>query len=311
MPDAPGLDFETWEIPTLHPPRCPSVPSSLFPAFSQPALGIQQLTLIQRPDVAGQLVGAFAFTDRLIELALDGLHLGVQVVEEVEHQGFGNHGELGRTELQLAVVREDHVQDQQLEFGREVGQGVDGFFYERHAHLNVAQQAAFDGVLKADLPTQLADLADVVEDDAGEQQVAVEERVVGRDAVGQGAEADDVLQQAAQPCVVELLGGGGFAVGLCEGRIIEYRAEQKFEVGVGEAVDAGEKLAPEGGNVIGGGGQQVGLVHFARRGLAELVDLHLQAVIEAGGAAAGLDDVALVEVPGDARVGGLPYAAFE
>ena len=87
---------------------------SLLLAFSQPTLGVEQLALIEGPDFAGQLVGAFAFADGFIELAGHGLHLGVEVVEEAEGQGFGNHGQLGRAELQLAVMAEDHVQHQRL-----------------------------------------------------------------------------------------------------------------------------------------------------------------------------------------------------
>ena len=86
---------------------------------------------------------------------------------------------------------------------------------------------------------------------------------------------------------------------------------KQLEVGVGEAVDEAEKLTPEIGHIVGGGGQQVGFVHLAGLRQAELIDLHLQAVVEAGGRAASLDDVAALEVFGDARVRGLPDAAFE
>ncbi len=140
-------------------------------------------------------------------------------------------------------------------------------------------------------------LADVVEDDASQQQVAVEQRVVSGHTVGQREQADDVLQHAAQPGMVKLLGGRGFAIGLSKHRVVEQRGEQALEIGVGEAVDEAQKLAPEVGHVVGGRGQQVRLVHLAGRGHAELVDLHLQTVIEAGGAAAGLDDVAAIRSP--------------
>ena len=83
-------------------------------------------------------------------------------------------------------------------------------------------------------------LADVVQDDAGEQQVAVEDGVMRGDAVGQGEQADHVLQQAAQPGVVELLGGRGFAVGLGERRVGQHGAQQQLKVGVGEALDEAE-----------------------------------------------------------------------
>ena len=110
---------------------------------------------------------------------------------------------------------------------------------------------------------------------------------------------------------MELAGGGGFAVGRGDGRVGEHGVEQQFEVGVGEAVDVGQKLAPEGGDIVGGGGQKVGFIHLAGLGHAQLVDLHLQPVVKAGGRAAGLDDVALFEDFGDARVAQFPDAAFK
>jgi hypothetical protein len=54
-----------------------------------------------------------------------------------------------------------------------------------------------------------------------------------------------VLQQAAEPGVMKLLGSGGFAIGLGKGGIVEHRGEQQLEVGVGEAVDEAEKLTPQ------------------------------------------------------------------
>jgi hypothetical protein len=136
----------------------------LFLAFPQPALGIQQLPLIERPHLAGQLVRAFAFADRLIEFAGHGLHLGVQVVEEVQHQRLGNHGQLGRAELQLAVVRQNHVQHQRFQAGGKPGRLSMVFSVSADAHLDVAQQRSFDGVLEADLPAEFAHLADVVQE---------------------------------------------------------------------------------------------------------------------------------------------------
>ena len=59
----------------------------------------------------------------LLEFARHGLHLGVEIVEKVQHQRLGNHGQLGRAELQLAVMRQDHVQHQRLEPRRKTRPG--------------------------------------------------------------------------------------------------------------------------------------------------------------------------------------------
>ena len=91
-----------------------------------------------------------------------------------------------------------------------------------------------------------------MQNDAGEQQVAVEHWVVGGDAFGQGEQADHVLQQAAQPGVVKLLGGRGFAVGARDGRVGQDGIQQQLEIGVGEALDEAEKLTPELGHIVGG-----------------------------------------------------------
>ncbi len=58
-----------------------------------------------------------------------------------------------------------------------------------------------------------------------------------RDAIGQREQADDVLQQAAEPGVMKLLGGRSFAVRLSQGGVVEHRGEQALQVGVGEARD--------------------------------------------------------------------------
>ena len=175
----------------------------------------------------------------------------------------------------------------------------------------MSQQHAFDGVLETDVPGEFADLADVVEDDAGEQQVPVEDRIMGRDAVRERKQADDVFEQAAQPGMVQLLCGGRFAVRGRDLRVGEQRGQQQLQMGLGERFDKAEQLTPERVHVIGGGGHQVGLVDLDRQRLAQLFHLHLQAVVEAGNAAARLDHVAALEVFGDARVVGLPRAPLQ
>ncbi len=43
----------------------------------------------------------------------------------------------------------------------------------------MAEECALDGVLEGGVPGELVDFADVVKDDAGEEQVALEDGVVG------------------------------------------------------------------------------------------------------------------------------------
>ena len=112
--------------------------------------------------------------------------------------------------------------------------------------------------------------------------------------------------------MVELLGGGGFAVSLCDDRIGEHGGEQPLEVGVGEAVDKTAQADARGRQ---------------RRKWSRAADRDLSTSLGSAtrswsificrrsskreAAAAGLDHVAALEVFGDARVAGLPDTAFE
>ena len=51
------------------------------------------------------------------------------------------------------------------------------------------------------------------------------------DAVGQGAQADDVLKQAAQPGVMKLAGGGRLAIGLGQRRVGQQRGSSRLRSG--------------------------------------------------------------------------------
>ena len=75
---------------------------------------------------------------------------------------------------------------------------------------------------------------------------------MGCDAVGKCEQADNMLKQAAQPGVVQLLGGGGLAIGLREDRIGQESGKQQLEIWVGQALDKAKKLAPEGCNIVSG-----------------------------------------------------------
>ena len=67
-----------------------------------------------------------------------------------------------------------------------------------HADDEVADQLALVGVAEDAAVAQLADLADVVQEDAHQQQVAVQLGIERQQAVGRVEQGDDVLQQAAE-----------------------------------------------------------------------------------------------------------------
>ena len=111
-------------------------------------------------------------------------------------------------------MRQDEVNHHRLQTRRKIGKGVDGLLHQRNAHVDVAQQHALGGVLEAGLPAQFLHLADVVQKHAGQQQVAIEQRIVRGHFFGQSQQAHHMLQQAAKPGVMQLARGRRFAIRL-------------------------------------------------------------------------------------------------
>ena len=130
-------------------------------------------------------------------------------------------------------------------------------------------------------------------------------------AVGEAQQADDVLQQAAQPGVVELLGSGSFAIGGGDVGVGEDGGQQQFQVWIGERIDKAQQLAPQRLHVIRGGGHEVGFLKLVGVRLAKLLHLHLQAVVETLDAAAHLDHVAAFEGGCNAGVCRFPRAGLQ
>src|SRR5260370_494660 len=107
----------------------------------------------------GQLSRVFAGCSGGGELAAQGLHLRLEVVECAEEDGLGGHGELGGAELVLAVVREDHVLDQDEEPVREGCEGLRALAEHALRDADVADHLALEGVAEAGLPVELGHIS--------------------------------------------------------------------------------------------------------------------------------------------------------
>ena len=124
-----------------------------------------------------------------------------------------------------------------------------------HGDRDVAEQLAFVGVGKAALVVQLVDLADIVQHHAGDQQVVIDVRVVRRGRLRQPADAEHVLDQAAQKGVMNLLGGGRAAVAARDVLIVQHRVQQALQVRIGDAGDdarAARATSPPGSRLDAG-----------------------------------------------------------
>ena len=114
--------------------------------------------------------------------------------------------------------------------GGNCGQAAQFLAYHADSDMDVAQQLALIGIREAAFVVQLVDLADIVQDHAGEQQIGVDEAVVLRRHAGHGAHRKHVLQQAAQERMVNVLGGRRAAVAAGDILVIQHRFQQSFEM---------------------------------------------------------------------------------
>ncbi len=158
---------------------------------------------------------------------------------------------------------------------------------------DVADELAFEGVAEAGLPVQLADLADVVQDGAGDEQVGVDLGIERRGGEADADEREDVLQQAADPGVVQHLGGGSRAVGSGDRGVVEEGEDQALEVGVGEARDVAAQLVPHLVDIEVGDGKIVGGVDLGLGGEAQLLQRDLELALILRDLALHLDVAAL------------------
>ena len=140
--------------------------------------------------------------------------------------------QLGRAELQLAVVAQDHVLHQRPQLRRKIGQAAQLLRHHAQGDRDMPDQLPVARVREPALVIQLVDLADVVQHHAGEQKVAVDVGVVRRRRARQGAQRKHVLDQPAQIRVVDLLGGGRPAVAPRDVLIVQHRIEQRLQMGV-------------------------------------------------------------------------------
>ncbi len=101
----------------------------------------------------------------------------------------------------------------------------------------MADQLALVGVFESLFGGDLARLAEVVQQAAGGDQVAVELRVVIADAPAELHHAQGVLAQAAHEGVVDALRRRGAAEGRRQLRIVEERFEQRADVAVAHLGD--------------------------------------------------------------------------
>lgn len=133
---------------------------------------------------------------------LDGVHLRVEVIEEVQRNRFQCHRQFGAAKVVLAMMTDNHVLQSQ---GQVVGKRLVGefvsltnlFFEHADTHHDVADELPLIAVGEVALVSQFVDLADIVQEGPKQQQVGIEIFVEWCHDGSQLHQAQDMLQEAS------------------------------------------------------------------------------------------------------------------
>src|SRR5208283_823219 len=176
-------------------------------------------------------------------------------------------------------MADNEVLDQGLELVGEAGDESELGLQHLQLDDHVAEQLATVGIGERAVVGELVNLADVVEECAGEKKIAVDLGIVPAKQIAGAEQRDDVIEQAANVGVMEGLGGWSVAVSGGNFRVGHEGLHQRLEMRI---LDRGDEVAqglPELVNVFGGLGKIVGEVNLGFTQLAQLVDGELEAVL--------------------------------
>jgi hypothetical protein len=219
---------------------------------------------------------------------------GINIVEHGDEDCLGRAGQLGRPVLGNAVVREDDV----LQDGEQPLRQPDPLSEHQLLSLVVEHQGTFDdvadqfapvGVVEGLVVDQFAGLAQVVQEQAEDHDIAVDLGIERADGIAELDQIERVFEQAAEVGVVHALGGGRtpegihqmliFQVCLCEclGRRVFECVEQLLQLGehdLGVTLGAGQQFAELFGAWVDRVDRVDDELQFALIGLRLALDIH-------------------------------------
>jgi len=126
---------------------------------------------ISRPLIAG---------GRLIDDPPHLFEAGVQFVQGMQNHGFGQHRLAEGAFLHFAVMADDKVLQQGLEHQRKILEPCQVPFEDLETQGHVTDELPARAVAEAPRSCEFLDLADVMEDCAGYEQIKIEARIVLR-----------------------------------------------------------------------------------------------------------------------------------
>jgi len=109
------------------------------------------------------------------------------------------------------MVTDDQMLQQGKELGRELRETLSLLLQHGQTDVDVTDQHSLDRVPEGAGVGQFVDLADVVQDGPGDQQIPVEPEIADRDELVEPVERNDMLKKTSEINVVQRFGGGRYA----------------------------------------------------------------------------------------------------
>ena len=134
---------------------------------------------------------------------------------------------------------------------------------DRAAHA-VPHQVAVDGVVEAPLPLQLDGLGQVMEEEPHEHQVPVERGIQRQHELRELQELEGVLQEAADPGMVDADGGRGLLEAADQRVVPQVLLRQGHHPGVPHGAEDAAELREHPFDVLAGGGQEAAVADVGR-----------------------------------------------
>src|SRR5229473_469400 len=184
--------------------------------------------------------------------------------------------------------------------------GLQHFQFDDH----VPEQLAPCRVRKGAIECELVDLADIVQESAGKQEVAINLRIVAAHQVAGIKQRHYVLQQTSDESVMQSLGGRRIAVSFCNFRIGHEGLNQCLEMGIPKSSHKARQGPPHLADVFSCLRQVIGEIDFGFSHAAKLVDGELEPVLVLIDQPLDLDEVILAKGV-DRILDVVPHLAFD
>ena len=198
----------------------------------------------------------------------------------MQQHRLGEQGNFGRAECELSMMAQNHVDQQIAQRAGEAGDLPQLFFHDPQPDGDVPQQLAFRRITEAARITELVDLADVVKNDAGEQQIEIDVRVVRRSELRQVAEREDMLDQPSEPGMMHRFRRRSGPKGERDRFVREDRFEQRFEMRAGHRRNPGAELREHFVTIAFGCRKVIGEIDFRLRHRQKFVNRELLPVLK-------------------------------